>query len=770
MPTGNSDPTAAGIFVPVEGDYAITVLRRLFGSSIDTLLQTPGSGSSGTAVLETVMGTLNVAILFFATIVASVMMYQLVLDTARDGEAGGRDANLALTALRAALGAAMLLPVKGGLSVVQILVLQLLIFGSGLGDYVWHKSAEQMQQTATYTASVGNSGDSFITAQKLSSVLAARIAGHLCMLHANKVSQTLQTGDGAVSAQGPITVRRSMSEFSNEFLDVWYFGADQRYQSRNEVCGSTRLVYAAPPVILEKSTMDNVQLSFSQQLTAMANDTIRQNGRAAVAQLDQTAAQIAQEIYNGDRSTASIKSQILSAVSKSTSDFITGVSIAVQGSEGDKGINSLKASFLKTSTENGWMYAAIWQRALASYITKINGARNQLSFVNNAVVDPKAAVSSIYKSYVTGYSDTEKRLFENIDRDFSYLKNFDGVFQEAGLPDPASTSSIERVAANNNAQSRIAILQWLYSRLFSAVKTPDQSNQWNDPLVEIQEQGQNLIVAGGYTIAAGGITETVMGGVEMAGFATGQVGVTMAAAAGTYLGNIVSYLGYGILLLGVILAVLLPFLPFVYFLSGVIGWIIMSIEAMVAAPLWTLLTFAPHRSGDFIGTNKQGLLLLIAVFFRPVLLVIGLIACFIAMRVGIDLVNTLFSGVYMFYSADSSVTNLFLAMGLVGMYVLTLLVLVSNCCAITTGLGDTIMEFIGVNAGRLGQNSIGAQFDGTLNPSGRAAGLIESRASGAAGTIAKGLGRPLRGGQALVGEGVKNRISRLGSGNSGRPG
>lgn len=761
------DPTASNIFVPTEGDYAVDVLQRLFGDTVKSLMGETGE-TTGSAILTTVIGTFNVAVLFFATVVAAYLMYQLFLDTARDGEAGGRENNLAVTALRAGGGAALLLPVKGGFSVVQLLVLQMLLWGSGLGDYVWKTVATEMQTTATYTASTTDRGDSFFTAKKMASVLSTRTAGYLCMLHANNISNTLGTGDDALSKQGPVNVTRSYGGGNYVTTSVvWYFGASTQYDSRSDMCGSTKLVFDTNPNEPIDNDIYTTQQTFANSLTSMTNNTVRANGERAVANLDVTAANIAQKIFNGGRDTSAYKSQIKQAVSTETSNFITGVNSSVNtGPEAEK-IEQLKSSFLGATTENGWMFAATWQRALAAYVTKLNAARNQLSFVNSAEVDPKASATSVWGA-LTGYSNTEERLFASADADFKYLENLEGAFLEAGEPSPSSTTTLEKIAANNQEQSSILSMQWLYSQMFNASKTPDASNQWNDPLMEIQELGQTTIMAGGLTVGAAGLTSIVGKGAAVTTALTGQIGASIVAVAASYVADMISYFGYALLILGIIMAIMLPFLPFVYFLSGVIGWVIMAIEAVVAAPIWILLTFAPHRSGDIIGTNKQGMLLMVGVFFRPVLMIIGLLACFLVMRIGLDFVNVMFTGIYMIIAPDFAISNMFLAFGLIGMYVLTLITLVANSSALITGLGDAVMEFIGVRVAMLGQNSIATQTENALNPLGRAAGGMESSVT-SMGRRTKELGSSATSGAGnALGRGAGNFITRRGTGAGGQ--
>ena len=66
-------------------------------------------------------------------------------------------------------------------------------------------------------------------------------------------------------------------------------------------------------------------------------------------------------------------------------------------------------------------------------------------------------------------------------------------------------------------------------------------------------------------------------------------------------------------------------IPFAMWIAGVVGWLILVIEAMIAVPLWMFahLTF----EGDGLhGRGIEGYSLLFNVLFRPVLLLFGLFA------------------------------------------------------------------------------------------------------------------------------------------------
>lgn len=713
-------PTAHEIFDISNKDYAVEILHNLFGKVVTTLTNNGEQvGETGNAILNTAIGAFNIAVLFFATVVCSYTVYRLIFDTARDGEIGGREVNVASTVLRGTCGVACLLPVSGGFSLIQVLVLQLLLWGSALGNYVWSVSAEQLENSATYTASTTGHGDSFVTAGKMSAVLQARTLGFLCAKHANNISSILATGDDALKPEV-----FNIARLEGGSAVYWFFKAGSQYQGRSEMCGSVKLM--TDDVVKGKSATDlfNGEKSFADSLNMLTQKVVKAQAKSAVSTLDRTAEEIANKIFDGDRKTDNYKNLIRSAVNEATAQYIGGVNNSL--TEGASQINQFKKSFIDKSTANGWMFAVTWQRALAAYITKLNNAKNELTFILNNDVNPKGATTSLRKS-IFGYSDTENHLFEQIDKDFSYFRNLETAFIEAGQPNPASQTTLERITADNQQETGVFSMQYLYNYMFDAARVENKMSRWSDPLIDVQETGQTILLAGGLTAAGSWIVDVLGKSAATGIVASGNVPASVAVSSlSGYLAEAMSWLGWGLLIVGFIMTVVLPFLPMVYYVAGVISWVIMAVEAVIAAPLWVLLAFAPSHGNDWLGTNKQGLLLYIGVFFRPVLMILGLLACFLVLRIAINFENIMFSGAYFLTYPTGSFVSMLSAFGLIIIYVLLTLILVTNCCALITGVGEAVMDFIGVRINSLGQNNVATDAMNVLNPVNRIAGSLST--------------------------------------------
>jgi conjugal transfer/type IV secretion protein DotA/TraY len=74
---------------------------------------------------------------------------------------------------------------------------------------------------------------------------------------------------------------------------------------------------------------------------------------------------------------------------------------------------------------------------------------------------------------------------------------------------------------------------------------------------------------------------------------------------------------------GVIIAYVLPMIPWVMWMAGVCGWIILVCETMIAVPLWMLAHMTVGGDG-LHGRAIEGWSLIFNVVFRPTLMVVGL--------------------------------------------------------------------------------------------------------------------------------------------------
>ena len=94
--------------------------------------------------------------------------------------------------------------------------------------------------------------------------------------------------------------------------------------------------------------------------------------------------------------------------------------------------------------------------------------------------------------------------------------------------------------------------------------------------------------------------------------------------------------------IAVILYYVLPFLPFVYFMFALSGWIKSIFEAIVAMPLWALAHIRIDGDGLPGPAASNGYFLLLEIFLRPILMLFGLLASISIFAALISVLNNIF--------------------------------------------------------------------------------------------------------------------------------
>lgn len=119
----------------------------------------------------------------------------------------------------------------------------------------------------------------------------------------------------------------------------------------------------------------------------------------------------------------------------------------------------------------------------------------------------------------------------------------------------------------------------------------------------------------------------------------------MFKAINAWLTPVVSIMALGLFTAGVMLAFYMPLYPYMLFLFGTIGWLISVVEAMVAAPLVGFGMTHPEGH-DFLGQAQQALMLLLGVFLRPTLMVVGFLLAMLLAYVSFELLNMVLGQIF----------------------------------------------------------------------------------------------------------------------------
>ena len=154
-------------------------------------------------------------------------------------------------------------------------------------------------------------------------------------------------------------------------------------------------------------------------------------------------------------------------------------------------------------------------------------------------------------------------------------------------------------------------------------------NNWTDPFSSLMTLGNTMILLSVGAMGLAALAASTTGTVAATAFQalTGNFG----GAAGTvvlhflmnFLGTPIFALLLALLVPGLTIAFVLPMIPWVMWMAGVMGWLILVCEAVIAVPLWMLAHMTMGGEG-LHGNAREGYALIFNVLFRPVLMLFGL--------------------------------------------------------------------------------------------------------------------------------------------------
>lgn len=668
-----------GIFSPVTQDYGVISLERVFGPIVRAAADKTDLNNlpQVSSMLEQLITILNLASLFFGAIVLGYTLYSTILDTAADGESMGRSTNPRYTILRTVIGIVLLIPIKGGFTIVQCVVIYLLVWGSGLADTAWTKIAESNLSNVNYISPSkflgnGSAGLSPAVSKNFANALRARTAGYICQHYLNDMSSTMKL-DGRINALSAKVVNEYSGEqgYAGDFYSstVWAFSDDKgNYSYSGNVCGS--VVIPTFKYTLSASAVDKEVDNFTNTYNQIARDASYQALVSATNLMDQYAKRLAEHIVNNPQDEKWDKQLISEAVVKISEQFSREYIKAIASYAQQ---NDYSKSLLTMATRNGWVFAANWQRMMSNVYIK---TKSGLEDVDIKASMPKQA-SAIFGITYFSKSATVATFFKQYRNQMIYFDSLESAFDAAAMNKDVFTNG--QMQFENGS----SIMSWMADSVMYVLGKTEPSNVWSDPLVEIQDVGTVFLTS------------------AIAAKAALSVGSFFPNPAIKIVDSFISPVINVLIVIGVGLAILIPYVPIVYYIGAVIGWILLSVEAIFAAPISVIMCFSPQRQESLIGSNHNVILTLFGVLLRPFFILTGLIASYVIMRVGIDMINVLFSGIVKVMAPEGTISSIYLFIGTIIVYGFLIIAVVLHCCRLITGLSDYVLGWIGVGISSL---------------------------------------------------------------------
>lgn len=586
-------------------DWSAQVILSLFPVS------PAPAGATSTGAASTVIGTLVGTMTgFVAAIAMAWLCYGLIMQIFRGAETSRvLDRNMsAMFLVRMGFAAVMMFPLPSGFSAGQKLVVQTALWGAGLAK-------------AVYTVGVKAIGpDAMLIAQPIvpgtKTIVANLIQVELCrgLINAAANAPTL------VPVPGPVTSAVPATTASSGGFTTWFYGLFAGNGTGPATCGTVTIrVPSASNTTIAGVSVDMVGVQATTLNTVILTDIRPQVTDVAAKFWDTKQVSSLAPLQNVLMTATNHYNSLLTTAAQTK---VSDIRNALKPADARDGNVGLPTGMTKLA-DLGWTQAGAYYLEFA----RLNG--QTLSLMNaTPVVNPPSWVG-LSKSLAKDVAPLATSATAFITRMMSYVQTTDGLDVAAGNADLFDGAMAGGDGAGIMEQTfRGLHLNESLLKLFTDGILPSQG-MWVDPFSTLMKLGNDMATIALTALGLAGVLSSTTG--TAAAMVWNVLTGSPLAAGGTLVGHfVVNFLAtpiftglMAILVPGLMIAFVLPMIPWLMFIAGVIGWLILVCEAVIAVPLWMLAHLTFNGEGVH-GRAQEGYALLFNVLVRPALMIVGL--------------------------------------------------------------------------------------------------------------------------------------------------
>lgn len=675
------------------GDWSMALWADVLGPFFKDPFGTKGAPTT----------TLGGLFLAFNTCVFTVTVVYLgygvlagLIGTTSDGTPLGNRISSSWYPIRVVTGVGQALPIMGGFTISQALLVWLAVAGIGTANLMLLQVVKGDQMVKlTGTASI--SGAPGVGISEVASTVEALTRSQICVQSAQRIGEQYKAA-GAAGADWWLSYGMQTVRSADGVLLRFGRPGDP------EACG-------AVGVRLEKYR--EAQSSTAYRVASVDYQAIRAGVSQAAADQLMQANMIAQglardylravDVYKkaaaGVAATGQLEIEVdLKAIEAAVKAYAADVNNLINKSVA-KGGSSIKESAQAKMLDGGWLAAGSWYGTWAEANAALADAVAGIKFTRS---EPDSVTAAV---------DEDVRRFERLlQQGKAALSGLAG--NAAKDSSSIAVSEVQKtvcgLAAFQTTTGDCSIGQLVVEKFIGGVAYGSGGGQSErdqvglvNPVIAFKNAGDYVMTAGaalvGIQIAAPVLEATPLGRVSaVAGVVSGKAGdgdskgygaAASRAAAG------IAGAGWMILAVGGLMSIYLPFLPFISWFSAIVTYCASLFEGLVAMPLHSIAHM--HTDGEGMGQGTvKGYLFYLNTFARPPLM---LMSFFFAASMSIGL-GTLLAKMFLPAIANlqgNSVTGLASIVGLVIVYVGMNIVMLQAIFDLIQVIPDQVISFVG---------------------------------------------------------------------------
>lgn len=622
-------PTIAGAAIPDlpgspevqnSDDLTHAAMTGLLGSAWSIIAGASSAAQSGWAafgeIIVTLLGFINSAAMLF---VGASIFYQagiFGLTTAHEGKKlGGSVFNSLWVPIRWVTGISFTVPVLNGLSLLQVAMMGILGLSINMANFAWDGVGNAIVQASSAHVSTALPETTKESGEKIMPALVRSAAIQIVadVRAGGRANYTPQSTSGAAIEGDGYTITLDYDNgkaiFSADVPDGLY--SQQMARVTFDLPKSQQGQTDAGKIALEKQRYVMSQVSAIAQLWTSA----KEYARYYLAQ---------QGITGRNVPNPGSAKGVIDAYAASVAARSQGLTKIVEDVYGDEYFGrSLGMS--EGKSKNGWATAGLHTFAIASAQSTANeslktrvtvqpGSSITYSTTANDVmlhfaVDPAEAMAMSriagQASAVSTYIGPEAaRVIDGIEQWFAKQS----LGQAAGVAAESEDTVSGWIARN------LGIVHPDYRGGKSLLALTVNKLEKENPLILLVDFGDTLLSLG-------------------AGFFGLDLAIGWIPIAGNLTQNTLSQAALmGCIVCGVFLFYVFPFVPFFIWSWALLGWVLLVIKSMIAAPFWAISHIAPAGHGFAGNQARKGYIMFLDIFARPTLMVCGAVVAIMITR------------------------------------------------------------------------------------------------------------------------------------------
>ncbi len=657
-------------------DRSIEYLGQIFGS-VGTALQ-----GEGNTIIAQLFRIFNIAVLSLGSIVVSYTIILSTINTAQEGEVMGRKWSSVWIPLRAAIGMGMLLPTLSGYSLIQVMMMQIVIYGIAAANQVW----------AVTVAAMGTGGGAFGATQ----VTGDRATPMRSLLKSVVCGETINNDpDCRISFNNKKTVAYTVTQGT---VGKLYIGFPDETGKLATICGG--LQSSGGSVAYVESNASWIDTNKASMISAA-------NALTLVA----------------SNFSVGIETSPTSAVQSASNMIASGL----MNTPLKKPVDVQSTDALK----NGWLFAGSFYFELIKVKAKPTFSfptALDVSFPDGMASDCTAAITTNMAAASTALpAGTGATPSSGLSSGTELKLTRSSVSSDAGplydlIADAVKSATVDIMNTLTKGGSGMRIDG-------SYIKPGDAD--FTDPVSAMRNMGSSImttceniwfaIIACAFLIL---ILGCLMSGVNPLCWALGAIITVLTPVLTLIIGLL-----WGA---GAAIGIYLPMVPYLVFTFTALGWMLLVIETIAAAPIVALGLVSPAQEN--LGKASASVMLITNVFLRPSLMVIGFVLAVKLVTAAITMVNFGFMATV---NASTGNIGIFGCIALLCLYGGMCIGIIHECFSLVYVLPDKITRWIG---GQAEQSNVKQQLDeakGAVDKGAEIGGGLMKSSAGAMSKVAK---------------------------------